>query len=68
MPNQENTGFPRNKAAQGDEHSTTGDGHPPRTGQRAKQGASGSQNQPTKDMKGQSGKGGQQTKSPGRQK
>ncbi len=31
------SGFPQNQPRTSDEHSTTGDGHPPRTGERATQ-------------------------------
>jgi hypothetical protein len=68
MPEQDYTGYPRNKSAQGAEPSTTGDGHPPRTGQRSKQTVPGSQGKSqTKGAKAQSGKGGRQAKNPGRQ-
>lgn len=67
MPDQDYTGFPRNDSAQGDEHSTTGDGHPPRTGQRANQGTPENRPDQTQEMKRQGGQGEQQNQSPGRE-
>ena len=34
-------GFPQDKSNQGDEYSTTGDGHPPRTGDKSQTGTQG---------------------------
>lgn len=66
MANQkkEQGGYPENKTAMGDEHSTTGDGHPPRKQSKGNQSTTGAQGA-SGGSRGSSGKGSQ---SPSRQK